>query len=82
MKTVNVLLAVLVSILIALSVFEGGLRLSPFAPSETGNRFDAELGWSKRPDTTITRSSLEFRARSSVAKQRNIVWHLRIVLFL
>ena len=62
MKTVNVLLAVLVSILIALSVFEGGLRLSPFAPSETGNRFDAELGWSKRPDTTITRSSLEFSA--------------------
>lgn len=60
MKFINVLLAVLVSIAIAFGVFEGGLRLSQFAPTPTANQFDAQVGWAKKPNTTVSRSSLEF----------------------
>lgn len=61
MKAINVLLALLVSLLIALLVFEGGLRLFPaFRPSTSVNEFDAELGWSKKANTNVSRSTGEF----------------------
>ncbi|MDF1798873.1 MAG: hypothetical protein P1V81_06835, partial [Planctomycetota bacterium] len=60
MKLVNVLLAVLVSIAIAFGVFEGGLRLSQFAPTPVANQFDAQVGWAKKPNLTVQRSTLEF----------------------
>lgn len=64
MKLVNVLLAVLVSVLMIALVLEGGLRLIGLGPPNTGLRFDAELGWSLRPDHRfVNRSkSNEFRA--------------------
>lgn len=50
MKALNVLLAVLVSLLIAALVFEGGLRLLGFGPPNTGLRFDPKLGWALKSD--------------------------------
>lgn len=60
MRTFNVVMAVLVSVLIGFAIFEGGLRLTSFAPEESGNRFDPELGWSKQPGVVIERSRAEF----------------------
>ena len=61
MRVVNVILAVLVSLSLALVVFEGGLRLFPaFRPQETINAFDARLGWSKRPGAVVRRQTREF----------------------
>jgi len=61
MRYLNVFLAVLVSVVLGVLVFEGGLRLFPaFRPTETINRFDPELGWSKKPDAKIGRSTSEF----------------------
>ena len=50
MKLVNVLLALLVSGLIALLVLEGGLRLIGMGPPSTLNRFDARTGWGNKQD--------------------------------
>jgi len=56
MRALNVLLALLVSLLIGLGVMELGLRLIPaFAPPATLNRFDPQTGWSKVPGKSITR---------------------------
>jgi lysophospholipase L1-like esterase len=60
MRAINVLLAMLVSLALALLVLEGGLRLLGFGPKPTINRFDAELGWVKTPGVTARRSSSEF----------------------
>ncbi len=61
MRVVNVFLAVLVSLSLALLVFEGGLRLFPaYRPQETINAFDAKLGWSKRPGAVVRRQTREF----------------------
>jgi hypothetical protein len=60
MRAVNVLLAIAVSLLLALSVFEGGLRLIGFSPPSTLNHFDAKLGWTKIPSYEITRGTSEF----------------------
>ena len=54
MKLVNLLLALLVSALIALLVFEGGLRLIGMGPPSTLNRFDAATGWSNKRDTDMS----------------------------
>ena len=44
MRALNVFLAVLISLALALLVFEGGLRLFPaYRPQETLNRFDETL---------------------------------------
>jgi len=60
MKAVNVLLAVLVSLLIGVAVFEGGLRLFPqFRPMKALNRFDPKLGWVKKPNVTVRRQTPE-----------------------
>ena len=56
MRALNVLLAVLVSCVIALGVLELGFRLIPaFAPQATVNHPDPTLGWSKEPGKSITR---------------------------
>ncbi len=60
MKAINVLLALLVSVFIALGVFEGGLRLIGMGPAKTINDFDEALGWSKRPGAVLNRSTKEY----------------------
>jgi len=59
MRFINVALALLVSLAIGLGVFEGGLRLLGLGPPVTLNQFDADLGWSKTPSTTLTRGNAE-----------------------
>ncbi|MBK7877289.1 MAG: hypothetical protein IPJ77_16355 [Planctomycetes bacterium] len=60
MRALNVLLALLVSFLIAALVFEGGLRLLGMGPQTRINRFDPDFGWSKTPDSSARRSTREF----------------------
>ena len=61
MRALNVFLAFVVSILLALLVFEGGLRLFPaFRPPESVNEFHPKLGWTKQPGATADRSTAEF----------------------
>jgi lysophospholipase L1-like esterase len=56
MRSLNVLLAVLVSVCIGLGVLELGLRLIPaFAPPAKLVQFDSVTGWSKIPGKSITR---------------------------
>lgn len=57
MRALNVLLSLLVSVLIAFAVFEGGLRLIPaFRSQPTLNQFDPSTGWSKKPGLRVTRN--------------------------
>jgi len=61
MRALNVFLAFATSLLIAFVLFEGGLRLFPnFRPQPVLNQFDDQLGWSKTPGKSITRSTSEF----------------------
>ena len=60
MRAFNVLLSVLISLAMGLSVFEGGLRLIGFAPTESITQFDESLGWKKRPNASVRRSTSEF----------------------
>jgi len=69
MKLLNVILALVVSILIGFLVFEGGLRLTRFAPEASANQFDSELGWSKRPGAVVTRSTSEFDLTLEINEQ-------------
>jgi hypothetical protein len=50
MRAINVLLAALVSLVIFLGLFEGGLRLIGKGPQESPLQFDAQVGWVKKPD--------------------------------
>ncbi|MCH2107131.1 MAG: hypothetical protein MK291_10875, partial [Planctomycetes bacterium] len=59
MRALNVLLSVLMSLAIGFGALEGGLRLLGFGPTESLTRFDAELGWSKRPNARVERSTSE-----------------------
>ncbi len=59
MKALNVFLSIVMSLAIGLGVFEGGLRLLGFGPSESLTRFDPHLGWSKRPNARVERSTSE-----------------------
>jgi lysophospholipase L1-like esterase len=61
MKFVNVLLAILVSLLMVALVLEGGLRLIGFGPPNTGLQFDSKLGWALRPDHSFVNKSADFR---------------------
>ena len=60
----NRLLAYLVTAVLFLVVFllvlEGGLRLAGLAPQPTINTFHPRLGWEKRKNTTVTRSTSEY----------------------
>jgi lysophospholipase L1-like esterase len=60
MKAINVLLAVLISLLLALLVFEGGLRLLGLGPVRTINEFHETLGWAKRPNDAVKKKSREW----------------------
>jgi len=60
LNRIHQIIAFLVSLLILLLVFEGGLRLIGFAPKSTMNRFDSALGWAKTPSTAIRRHTGEF----------------------
>ena len=61
MRTINVALAILVSLLLSFAVFEGGLRLFPqFRPQTNLNQFDSKLGWAKKPNLHADRSTSEF----------------------
>lgn len=60
MKAINVLLALVVSLLVAVLVFEGGLRLMGFGPQERLVDFHPNLGWAKKPNFEIDRSGKEY----------------------
>ena len=60
MKAINVLLAVVMSVLVAAAVLEVGLRLLGKGPQTTINRFDPKLGWVKTPGQVAHRKSGEF----------------------
>lgn len=61
MRAFNILLSVLVSIVLAVLVLEGGLRLIGLGPPPpTINQFDAKLGWSKKPGAVGRRKTDEF----------------------
>ncbi len=60
MRALNVLLAVLVSLLLGLCVLEGGLRLVGLGPAATLGQFDAQLGWVKTPNAKVHRHTAEF----------------------
>jgi len=60
MKTLNVILALLVTAGIALGVTELGLRALGFTPTVVNTEFDPELGWRKTPGKTIERSTGEY----------------------
>lgn len=62
MRAINVLLSLVVSVLIFLLVFEGGLRLIGKGPAQTLNRFDPQLGWSKEPDRSLARHGKGWQA--------------------
>jgi hypothetical protein len=66
MRAINVLLAIVVSLVIALSVFEGGLRLLGFGPTKTLNQFDPMIGWVKRADASTSRTTDEFEVTFEV----------------
>ncbi len=60
MRAFNVLLSIVVSLAIALLVFEGGLRIMRLGPPKTLNQFDSALGWSKVPGKKVTRKTSEY----------------------
>lgn len=60
MRALNVLLAILISLLMGALALEGGLRLIGLGPPNTINKFDPHTGWSKKPDARGTRKSAEF----------------------
>jgi hypothetical protein len=60
MRALNVLLSIVVSVVLALVVFEVGLRLLGMGPQPTINRFDPDLGWSKTPSSRSERKTREF----------------------
>src|SRR5262249_8632613 len=51
---------VLISLLFVFLILEGGLRLFGFGPKRTMNQFDAALGWTKTPSTSLRRHTSEF----------------------
>src|SRR6185295_8600772 len=60
MKAINVLLALLVSLLVAAGVLEVGLRLLGMGPQPTINKFDKDLGWVKTPNSVAHRKTGEY----------------------
>ena len=57
MKLLNLVLAVLVSALIALAILEGGLRLIGMGPPTTLNAFDPDTGWRNKPGAELSTST-------------------------
>ncbi|MCC6407282.1 MAG: hypothetical protein IT453_08950 [Planctomycetes bacterium] len=63
MRAINVLLAILISVLIGLGVFEAGLRLIGKGPAPLVLEFDQQLGWKKRAELDLKRSGPEYSVR-------------------
>ncbi|HKX46564.1 MAG TPA: DUF5989 family protein [Planctomycetota bacterium] len=63
MRALNVFLAVLVSLAIALPILEGGLRLLKLGPQPNLLDFDSNTGWSNKPDASLARSNGEVTLR-------------------
>jgi hypothetical protein len=63
MRTLNVLLAILVSLAIGLGMFEVGLRLIGKGPTPLVLEFHTKLGWKKRPNLDLHRSGPEYSVR-------------------
>ncbi|HUR29472.1 MAG TPA: DUF5989 family protein [Planctomycetota bacterium] len=66
MRFINILLAILVSLLCGALVLEGGLRLMGRGPTATINRFDPLTGWSKKPGAVGKRKTPEFNVKYEV----------------
>ena len=66
MRSFNVALAILVSILLATGVLEVGLRVLGMGPQPTINRFDPSLGWSKTPGATSVRKTRECTVHTAI----------------
>ncbi len=62
MRAVNVILSIAIAAMLALLVFEGGLRLLGFGPPDTLNEFNASLGWAKQAGKSLTRTGKGFEA--------------------
>ncbi|MBK7642011.1 MAG: hypothetical protein IPJ19_03015 [Planctomycetes bacterium] len=60
MRAINVLLALLVSLLLGIAVLEVGLRVIGLGPPVTIGQFDPQLGWVKTPGASIHRHTSEF----------------------
>jgi hypothetical protein len=60
MKLFNVLLSIVVSAVMALVVFEIGLRVLGFGPPKTILEFDAHTGWRKSANAELHRKGPEF----------------------
>lgn len=60
MRALNVLLSVLISLAMGCAVLEGGLRLIGFGPPESITEFNSQLGWKKRANASVRRSTGEF----------------------
>ncbi len=60
MRQINVLLSVLISLALAVSVMEFGLRFAGFGFPETLNQYDADTGWSKTPGKVVESSTRDF----------------------
>jgi hypothetical protein len=66
MRAINVLLAILVSMLLGLGILEGGLRLLGKGPAVSMLEFDPQTGWSKKPGFTQTKRTAEFSAHFEI----------------
>lgn len=66
MRAINVLLSILVSVALALGVFELGLRLIGKGPTTTIHRFDEHLGWVKTPGASARKKTGEFDVRFTI----------------
>ena len=60
MKALNVLLAIVVSLVLGVVVLEVGLRVIGLGPKHTMNEFDDSLGWSKVPNSSFRKKTSEF----------------------
>jgi len=78
MRALNVLLSIVISTVMALVVFEFGLRLIPaFRQQPTVNQFDPATGWSKIPGAHVTRTvagqPIEFSINSNGLRESEVV---------
>ena len=66
MRSINVILAVVISLCCGLLAFEVGLRFLGRGPQATINQFDPVTGWSKKPGATSRRETAEFDVRYEI----------------
>ncbi len=66
MRAFNVAMCFVVSALLALGLFEVGLRVLGKGPTPTINQFDPVTGWSKRPNVKTERKTSEFHVTTEI----------------